>query len=132
MTIQNNPQPIQAKELMNKICHTQENNLNKDILIEMARINKNETSNCIFPYEKWEVQIWSSDHNPPHFHIKCDNLDVSFEIQNGVNLETTASSQSTDFQYIVSNVKKWLSSKSFAQPKLTNQENAQLIWNQLH
>lgn len=33
---------------------------------------------------------------------------------------------------MTSNVIDWLNSKCFAQSKLTNQENAQSIWEQLH
>ena len=55
-------------------------NINSDILDEMARINKKETGNCIFPYNAWELKIWSNDHNPPHFHIKRKGWNVSFII----------------------------------------------------
>ena len=99
----------------------------------MARINKNETGKCIFPYNKWEVKIWSFDHNPPHFHIRCDRWNVSFVIENGNVLEVLEKGDDKQvYEYMVANADKWLSSKCFAQPKLTNRENAQLIWEQLH
>ena len=106
---------------------------NRDTLNEMARINKNETGKCIFPYDKWEVKIWSSDHNPPHFHIKCDGWNVSFVIENGSVLEVLGKGKDRQvYEYMTANVDEWLTSKCFAQPKLTNRENAQLIWDQLH
>lgn len=105
----------------------------RDVLVEMARINKNETGKCIFPYNKWEVKIWSFDHNPPHFHIRCDRWNVSFVIENGNVLEVLEKGDDKQvYEYMVANADKWLSSKCFAQPKLTNRENAQLIWEQLH
>ena len=36
------------------------------------------------------------------------------------------------FDYMEKHVKEWLSTKCFAQPKLTNQENAMLQCEQLH
>lgn len=103
------------------------------LLVEMARINKNETGKCIFPYNKWEVKIWSDDHNPPHFHIKCDGWNVSFEIQSGELMQVEAKGTGNNiYNYMVANVKEWLSSQCHAQPKLTNRENAMLIWEQLH
>ena len=38
--------------------------MHREPLLEMARINKKETGRCIFPCNKWEVKIWSDDHNP--------------------------------------------------------------------
>ena len=35
------------------------------------------------------------------------------------------------FDYMEKHVKEWLSTKCFAQPKLTNQENAMLLWQQI-
>ena len=106
---------------------------NREILNEMARLNKKETGKCVFPYNRWEVKIWSFDHNPPHFHIKCDGWNVSFVIDDGNVLEVLSEgSDSRVYDYMTANVSEWLSSKCFAQPKLTNRENAQLIWEQLH
>ena len=106
---------------------------NRDALNEMARINKNETGKCIFPYNRWEVKIQSFDHNPPHFHIKCEGWNVSFVIENGNVLEVLTKGDDNEvLEYMTANVKEWLVSKCFAQPKLTNRENAQLIWDQLH
>jgi len=104
-----------------------------EIITEMARINKKETGKCIFPYNSWELKIWSNDHNPPHFHILCDGWNVSFTIEDGelLQIETKGTNTST-FDYMASKVKEWLSSRCFAQPKLTNQENAMLQWEQLH
>ena len=42
--------------------------LNKDNLIEMARLNVNEIGNVPFPSNKFIIKIWSNDHNPPNFH----------------------------------------------------------------
>ncbi len=103
------------------------------LLVEMARINKNEIGDCIFLYNKWEGKIWSNDHNPPHFHIICNQWNVSFDIQSGKLMEIEKrGTENNIFNYMVANVEKWLSSPCHAQPKLTNRENATLIWEQLH
>lgn len=108
-------------------------NDNREILNEMARINRSETDKGVFPYKRWEVIIWSVDQNPPHFHIRCDGWDVSFLIQNGNLLEVLKSGNAKEVvEYMSANVSEWLRSKCFIQPKLTNRENAQLIWDQLH
>ncbi len=108
-------------------------NTNGEPLNEMARINKKETGNCLFPYNKWELKIWSNDHTPPHFHILCDGWNASFCIEDGSLLEIkTRGKENSIFEYMQANVEKWLSSKCFAQPKLSNRENAMLQWEQIH
>lgn len=102
-------------------------------IVEMSRINKKESGNSQFPCEAWEVKIWSNDHDPAHFHILKDGWDVSFLIQNGDVLGVkSVGKKSGIYKYMVENVKEWLSNPCSAQPKLTNQENAQLQWDQLH
>lgn len=55
-------------------------NATGSMINEMARINKKETGRCLFPYNTWELKIWSNDHTPPHFHIICDGWNVSYKI----------------------------------------------------
>ena len=100
---------------------------------EMARINKKETGRCLFPYNIWELKIWSNDHTPPHFHIICEGWNVSYKIEDGSILLIEGKGKNGQiFDYMQRHVKEWLSTKCFAQPKLTNQENAMLQWEQLH
>lgn len=108
-------------------------NTQSGMITEMARINKNETGRSIFPYEAWKVKIWSSDHNPPHFHIIREGWDVSFTIEDGdLLMVKSRGGNKSIYDYMCSNVKRWLSSICSAQRKLTNQENAMLQWEQLH
>lgn len=106
---------------------------NADLIVEMARLNKKETGNCIFPYDSWDVKIWSNDHNPPHFHIIKDGWDVMFTIYEGdlFTIKSKGDNKSI-YEYMCNNVKKWLSSTCSAQKKITNQENALLHWDSLH
>lgn len=100
---------------------------------EMARINKKETGRCLFPYNIWELKILSNDHTPPHFHIICEGWNVSYKIEDGSILQIEGKGKNGQiFDYMQRHVKEWLSTKCFAQPKLTNQENAMLQWEQLH
>lgn len=39
---------------------------------EISRINAKEFYGY-FPYNKFDIKIWSNDHNPPHFHIIGDD-----------------------------------------------------------
>lgn len=108
-------------------------NTQSGMITEMARINKNETGRSIFPYEAWEVKIWSTDHNPPHFHIIKEGWDVSFTINDGELLMVKSRGANKGiYDYMCKNVKRWLSSTCSAQRKLTNQENALLHWDSLH
>lgn len=106
---------------------------NDDLIVEMARLNKKETGNCIFPYASWEVKIWSNDHNPPHFHVIKEGWDVAFTIYEGelFTVKTRGENDSV-FEYMCKNVKKWLSTTCSSQKKLTNKENALLLWESLH
>lgn len=108
-------------------------NATGSMINEMARINKKETGRCLFPYNTWELKIWSNDHTPPHFHIICDGWNVSYKIEDGNMLQIEGKGKNDSIlDYMEQHVKEWLSTKCFVQPKLTNQENAMLQWEQLH
>ena len=99
---------------------------------EMSRINVKEFYGY-FPYNKFDIKIWSNDHTPPHFHIICDGWNVSYKIEDGNMLQIEGKGKNDSIlDYMEQHVKEWLSTKCFVQPKLTNQENAMLQWEQLH
>lgn len=102
-------------------------------LVEMARINKKESGNSIFPFESWEVKIWSNDRIPPHFHILKDGWNVSFKIEDGSVLQIEGQGKKKDiYNYMVANTADWLNQPCAALPKISNKENAILQWEQLH
>ena len=102
-------------------------NATDSMINEMARINKKETGRCLFPYNTWELKIWSDDHTPPQFHIICDGWNVSYKIEDGNMLQIEGIGKNGSiFDYMEQHVKEWLATKCFVQPKLTNQENAML------
>ena len=106
-------------------------NANRNYINEMPRINKKETDRCIFPYNAWKIEIFSNDHTPPHFHIISDGWNVSYKIEDGNMLQIEGIGKNDSiFDYMEKHVKEWLSTKCFAQPKLT-QENAMLLWQQI-
>lgn len=108
-------------------------NTNKEPLNEMARINTNESGISIFPYNSYEVKIWSNDPEPPHFHVICEGWNISFLIDNGEILDIKSQGKKRDvYKYICKNVKDWLSSPCSILPTITNQENAFAVWMQLH
>lgn len=106
---------------------------NTSTIEEIARINKKESGNSIFPYNIFNVHIWSNDHNPPHFHVESNGWDLSFLIESGdfYKLNSSGNDKQT-YNYIIKNVKKWLNMTCAVQPKLTNKENAELQWESLH
>ena len=100
------------------------NNKSTDLIVEMARINKNETG---------EVKIWSNDHNPPHFHILREGWEVLFDINSGSVLSIKSQGRNRKiYEYMCANVKEWLYSQCAIIPQITNQQNAIAIWDQLH
>lgn len=42
---------------------------NRIPIAEMAKLNLHDTGAVPFPYNKFEIKIWSNDYNPPHLHI---------------------------------------------------------------
>ena len=102
-------------------------------LVEMARINKNESGDCIFPFASWEVKICSNDHDPPRFHILKDGWNVSFKIEDGSVLQVERKGKKNEvYNYMANNVAVWLTSHCALLPKITNKENATIQWEQLH
>lgn len=123
------------KKSIRKIKRLFSNNLNSNTepLIEIARINLKEEENSIFPTNKFEIKIWSNDHNPPHFHIIYNGWEVLFLIENGEELEIKhKGTEITDYNYIKKNAPIWLNMTCKLESKLTNKENAIHIWDALH
>lgn len=105
--------------------------LNSNLINEMARINTDESH--LFPYNSYLIQIWSNDHNPPHFHILREDWDVSFFIDSGDLYKVNNFGKNEKiYNYMIKNVKEWLSKKCAVLPIITNQQNANVIWKQLH
>ena len=107
--------------------------VNKQHFGETARLNMYETDDCLFPYNGWDVRIFGNDYTPARFHIMREGWNVSFSIYNGELLEINSRGKRQEIlDYMCANVKKWLSDSCIIQPKLTNQENACLSWEQIH
>lgn len=107
--------------------------LNMNPIVEMSRLNKKENGNVPFPYNKFDIRIWSNDHNPPHFHVIAEGWDISFLIENGEEYRVnTHTNDSKIYSYIVKNIKHWLQMKNFSHPYMTNQEYAEEAWHDNH
>lgn len=105
--------------------------MNTDLITEMARINTDESN--LFHHNSYEIQIWSDDHMPPHFHILKDGWDVSFLIENGELYRINKKGKNKQiYKYMLANIGEWLSAKCAVLPIATNQQNANAIWKQLH
>lgn len=101
------------------------------LLVETARINTNDRG--IFPFDSFEVKIWSNDHNPPHFHVIKDGWDISFVIETGELLDVKFQGKKIDIgEYIINNVENWLADKCAILPIVSNRDNARAVWCQLH
>ena len=105
-----------------------------DSLVEMARLNKGEIGkDSIFPYNKFDVKIWSNDHNPPHFHVISDGWDIAFTIDTGKLLEIKKKGKKQEvYRYICTHIDKWLECKNHISPKDTNRHIAYVSWEIIH
>ena len=105
-----------------------------DSLVEMARLNKGETGkDAIFPYNKFDVKIWSNDHNPPHFHVISDGWDIAFTIETGKILEIKKKGKKQEvYRYICTHVDEWLNQPTAIKPKDSNRESALYAWEIIH
>ena len=102
-------------------------------LCEIARINVCESGNGLFPYNTWELKMYSNDHTPPHFHVIADGWDVSFKIDNGELLVVNRKGRNdTIYQYMMDNIPKWLEANCAVLPIATNKQNANAVWKQIH
>lgn len=114
---------INSDKVKQYICETYKESLN-----EMARINTKEF-NGFFPFNKFDVRIWSNDHNPPHFHVIGEDWDIIVSIENGEILKIKKIGKDSKFYtYVESFAKDWLESPCAINPKLTNYESAMLQW----
>jgi hypothetical protein len=96
---------------------------------EVSCINKNENEKGLFPYNSHKIKILGNDHNPPHFHVEKDDWDILFTIDKGelYRVNHFGKNEST-YDYIVSNIPRWLQLQSANRPHETNQQNAIETW----
>ena len=102
-----------------------------DSLNEMAKLNVRDFG--YFPYNKFDIKIWSNDHNPPHFHVMCDGWDIVVSIENGEILRVkTIGKDSKVYSYVEKNIIKWLKEeyKGRSNTQMTNQDMAFEVWEQ--
>lgn len=105
----------------------------KQIIKEKARINLRETDTDIFPYEEYNVYILSEDSELPLLHIAKDGWDILVLIDAGELYKINVEGLNNEiFDYIVDNVRHWLDKQCSMMPQITNRENANLQWLQLH
>lgn len=106
-----------------------------ELLVEMARVNVREVDGSM-PTNKYDVRIWSNDHQPPHIHVtapdrKNADYEVIFEIETGNLIKILFSKKNgVSFDNLEKLVKTWLSEKSAHLPDKTNREMAMIAWEQ--
>ena len=124
---------ITEEDCFNPIFELIDEMSNSEDIREKARINLEETCEDIFPYKEYDVHILSDDLEPLHLHIVKDDWNVSFLIKTGDLHKIYSQGQDVHiYEYMVNNVKPWLDARFKLIPKITNRENAALMWLQLH
>lgn len=97
-------------------------------LNEMSRINVKEFYG-LFPSNKFEIKIWSNDHNPPHFHVISNGWNIVVEISTGNILKTKSiGKDSKIYKYVEEHIKDWLNTNNVIYKTQTNQEVAYNTW----
>ena len=100
---------------------------------EVAHINTNETEGTVFPYADYYVCVESADEEPACFHVRKDVWDVTFLISDGhLHRIKTQGKDANVLKYMRDNVAAWLNAPCGILPEITNQQNAMLVWRQLH
>lgn len=108
--------------------------LHKQSLNEMAKMNNKDPMNSPFPPDKFDIILWSNDHNPPHFHLKGpEEWELIFSIESGKLLKVKhIGKNSKYYRYMVDNVPIWLSMLSYPRRKITNKEELEDLWHRMH
>lgn len=106
----------------------------KDLIIEMAKINRKDTGAVPFPFNKFDIVVYPDDHNPPHFHVICEDWNLRFLIENGEQYreDTSMGSSSKIYSYIMKNIKDWLHMQCRLDKTKTNQEYMKELWDYYH
>lgn len=95
--------------------------LNKVDLVEMVRLNVNEIGNVPFPSNKFNIKMWSNNHEPPHFHVIANEWDISFFIESGEIYKVNKIGKDfKTYSYILKNVKAWLVMRCKILPRVNN------------
>ena len=107
--------------------------LNDMSLMEMAKINTKEFYG-FFPYNKFDIRIWSNDHNPPHFHVISNGWNIVVDIMSGniLKVETKNTKDSQMYSYIEKHIKEWLNMPCAKNKSISNRENALDVWEENH
>jgi len=106
-----------------------------ELLVEMARVNVREVDGSM-PTNKYDVRIWSNDHQPPHIHVtspdrKNADYEAIFEIETGNLIKVLFSKKNgVSFDNLEKLVKQWLNEKSSQVKDKTNREMSMIAWEQ--
>lgn len=104
--------------------------IHREPLNEMAKMNLKDPMNSPFPPNKFDIIIWSNEHNPPHFHIKGpEEWEVTFSIETGEPLKVKHIGKSSKYyKYMVDNVPIWLKMPCSVNKKITNRDFLDARW----
>lgn len=114
-------------------------------MVDVSSVNLNES--CIFPCEKYKVQVRNCDSTPPNFHVisKEEGYDIRLLLSTGELLwvdrfgkrsRNEMKAKGECFSDVVKAAKEWLSQKP-AHPKAaaassTNREHIEFVWEMNH
>ena len=118
------------RETPEKLLEILDLEIHREPLNEMAKMNLKDPMNSPFPPNKFDIIIWSNDHNPPPFHIKGpEEWEVTFTIETGKPLKVKHIGKSSKYyKYMVDNVPIWLKMPCSVNKKITNRDFLDARW----
>lgn len=97
-------------------------------LNEMAKLNTKEFFS-LFPYNKFDIVVYSNDHEPPHFHVVVNGWNIVVGIADGKILDIRRyGKNSSMYTFVKNNIEEWLESPSLIDKAKTNREIAFQEW----
>lgn len=100
--------------------------------MEIARLNKKESSNGIFPEKEWKATVRGDNHPIPRLFIEKigTNVEAIFNIETGELLypENYKEGNNQFIEYMTDCLQSWFYSPCCLIAKVTNKEMALAIW----
>ena len=106
------------------------------VFLKKETVTVNLREQEIFPRDRYDLQIYANDHNPPHFHVvsKDEGYEVELLIETGEFYQFVwhgSREMSDDFADVVEKAKEWLKREP-AHPYMkwfgTNKRYLEMIW----
>lgn len=99
-------------------------------LFDTLYLNGDKYSNDIFPSQHFNIILSALDYNIKFIHIICNQLYIKYDLENKIfYCRNKIDEMTTDYQYIVSNIDKWLNLR--ITNNITNYQRIVILWDNI-